>query len=225
MPLTTPNAVTLSYYDNLIPGSTATSEPVDASMYVFPMDPVNEIPPGYITASTIFLNYTGTVSTAAAFSRSMSIGFFTSVAGNSTQLTRVFSASSSWGTNAANMNINDSVGGWKWLTVHSSQFDVNPAFGQSRYWVALWHRSSSGSQSFSLFGMQSMGRTDVRSGIMSLASSTNTTFGWGRFRGAYSVTFSSAMPNAIAASDVNKNIVGANFIPQILINNVGTNIV
>lgn len=225
MPLTTPTDVTLSYYDNLIPTSTATSEPVDASMYVFPMDPVNEIPPGYISASTIFLNYTGTVSTGAAFSRSLSIGFFTSVAGNSTQLTRVFSASTSWGTNGANANINNSVGGWRWLTIHSSQFNVNPTFGQSRYWVALWHRSSSGSQSFSLFGMQSMGLSNVRSGMMSAGSASNTTLGWGRFRGAHSVTFSTAMPSAIAASDINKNVAGAIFIPQIIINNVGTNII
>lgn len=222
MPLTTPGIPILSYYDNLIPGSTTVSEGGNASLYVFPLDPVNEIPPGLMTVSTVFLNVTGTVSTAASFSRSMSIGFYTSV--NSTQLTLVFSASTSWGTNAANANVNQSMGGWRWVTIHSSQFNNQPVLEQKRYWCVLWNRSSSGSQSFSLFGMRSMGLSNVRSGFMSVASASNTTLGWGRFRGVYSASFSTAMPNALAASDINKNVLGAEFIPQIIMNNVASNI-
>lgn len=224
MPLTSPGVATLSYYDNSFPGNTVVSEGVNNSLYICPLDPINEITPGVMSVNTIFINVTGTVSTAASFTRSMSIGFYTSVAGNSTQLSRVFSASTSWGTNAANANVNNSMGGWRWVTFHSSQFDVAPVLNQVRYWVALWNRSSSGSQSFSLMGMQSLGMSNVRSGFMSVGSATDTTLGWGRFRGAYSATFSTAMPNTLGAVDINKNVAGAIFVPQIIFNNVGTNI-
>ena len=44
------------------------------------------------------LNVTQSLSTAATFTNQISLAFYTSV--NSTQLTRVFSASTSFGTNA-----------------------------------------------------------------------------------------------------------------------------
>lgn len=215
---------TLSFYDNLVPGSTATLQLGNATMHVFPLTPANEVMPGNLSALSIFMNVTGTVSTGAAFSVSASIGFFTSV--NSTQLTRVFTASSSWGTNAANMNINDSFGGWRWLSFASSQFDVAPNFSDGvRYWVAFWSRSSSGTPNFTHFGVQSLGNSGTRSGLLGNASASNTTLGWGRFQGFYSVSFSTGMPSAIAGSDINKINASAVFVPQVILNNVGTNVV
>ncbi len=211
---------TLSYYDNLLPGSTSTSQVGNATLRIFPLSPANEVLPGVITANTIQLNMTGTVSTGAAWTRSVSIGFYTVV--NSTQLSLAFSASTSFGTNAGNMNINDSVAGWRWLTFHSSQFNNAPNFSATRYFCALWNRSSSGSQSFSNFGMASFGLSNARSGTMGTGSVNNTTLGWFPFNGIYSASFSTAMPNALAASDINKNVAEVAWIPQVVLNSLGT---
>lgn len=219
---------TLSFYDNLLPGSTQTSALGQAMLHVFPFSPANEVFPGNLSALSVFLNVTGTVSTAAAFTVSYSIAFWTSV--NSTQISRVFSASSTWGTNAGNMNINDSFGGFRWLSFASSQFDTAPVFeAHKRYWCGIWSRTSSGTPNFSHFGMMSLGMSNSRSGILGNVSEANNSRGWGRFQGHYftgvSSSFSSAMPDTLDASNIHKRFAGAPFIPQVILNNVGTDIV
>jgi len=216
---------TLSFFDNMCWGATAASELGNATLFVFPFTPANELFPGNMTVSTLMLNISGaTVSTGAAWTRSFSIAFYTSV--NSTQLTRVFSGSTTFGTNAGNMNINDSFGGNRWLSIHSSNFDVAPSFeAGKRYWCAIWNRSSSGSQTFSLFGNQTLGTSAARSGVLGAVSVANSTLGWQRFLGIYSATFSTAMPAALAGSDINKSVAAVQFFPQVLLNNVGSNIV
>lgn len=218
-------APTLSLWLNQAIGSTSQSQLSNAALVLWPLAPVGDIFGGNMTVSTMFLNLTGTVSTGAAFTRSISIGFYTLV--NSTQLSRAFSASTSWGSNGANASFSQSFAGYRWLTFQSSQFDVQPSFSQTQYWLALWDRSSSGSQSFSFYGMSHFVHTSARSGFMSSASNSATTQGWYPFNGNFSISFTTGMPGSIAASDVNKtgSTAVANFFPYLLFNNIGSNIV
>lgn len=211
----------LKWFDNAVVGATSLSNPGDMTLYVFPLTPVNEVFPGNMTCSTMMLNVTQSMSTAATFTNRVSIGFYSSV--NSTQLTLVHSGSTSWGTNAGNMQINDSFGGTRWLTIHSSLFDVAPVFSAGvRYWCAIWNRTSNnaGSMSFNFFGNITAALSNARSGVMGLGSVANSTRGWQRFHGIYSVTFSTAMPGALAASDINKSVAQVLMLPQVIFNNV-----
>ena len=120
----------MDFFDNAVIGASTQSNPGQMTLYVFPFTPVNEVFPGDMTVSTVMLNVTQSLSTAATFTNQVSLAFYSSV--NSTQLTRVFSGSTSWGTAAGNMSINDSFGGTRWLSIHSSNFDVAPTFCQGR---------------------------------------------------------------------------------------------
>jgi hypothetical protein len=214
----TQSVQTLSFYDNMGPGATATSSLVDMSLHIYPLTPFNEILGGNITPGTIQLNFSvGTISTAAPFTRSVSLAFYTM--NNSAQLSRIFSASTSWGSNAANASFNSSFNGPRWVTFHSSQFDVQPTFSNTRYWVAIWTRSSSGTGSWSIAGIQTLFHSATRSGTMGAASNAATTLGMFPFAGVFSVTFSSAMPAGISASDINHNVAAVNFLPQVVLNN------
>lgn len=216
----------VDYYDNGPIGVTALSNPGQMTLYVFPFTPVNEVFPANMSVESVFLNVTQSVSTAATWTNQLSIAFYSSV--NSTQLTRVVSGSTSWGTNAGNMNINDSFGGTRWLTIGSGNFNAQPVLLEGvRYWCAIWNRTSNnaGSMSLNLYGYQSLGNSNARSGILGAVSVVNSTLGWGRFMGIYSVTFSTAMPSALAASDINKSVAQVLFLPQVILNNVATNII
>lgn len=215
---------TLDFWDNMVPGASTSFQLSDAALNIYPLNPANAGFPGYMSVSTIFFDMSGTVSTAASFTRSLSIGFYTQV--NSTRLSLSASASTSWGTNAANMNVNDSFGGRRWVTFHSSQFNNPPNFAvMSKYYFAVWHRSSSGSQSFSFMGAHLPYATGARSGFMSVASASNTTLGHYPFLGNYSVSFTTGMPNSLEASDINKSNATAISLPRIIFNNFETNII
>ena len=215
-------ALTADFIDNMV-GTSSSFEHSNAALNIYPLNPANKVFPAYMNASTMFLDISGTVSTAAAFTRSLSVGFYTRV--NSTQLSLMASASTSWGTNAGNMNINDSMAGRRWVTIHSTQFNNAPSFSAgSDYFVGYWHRSSGGSQTFAYIGGILPYLTGVRSGFMSAASATNTTNANYPFLGNYSVSFSTAMPSALAASDVNKSNATAISMPRLIFNNVGTQI-
>ena len=121
--------------------------------------------------------------------------------------------------------ITNSFGGRRWITIHSSAFNMPPTWPPNDYFLALWERSSSGSQTVTYQGQLLPYATGVRSGIMGAASSTNTTLAHYPFLGNYSVSFSTAMPNTLAASDVNASNATAVSLPRIIFNNVGSNIV
>lgn len=221
-----PSPPTLSFFDNQGLDATAFSNYGDMSLRVFPLTPVNEIMPGNMSVNTIMLNVSQSVSTAATWTNRVSIGFYTSV--NSTQLTRVCSGSTSWGTAAGAAGINNTFGGIRWLSIHSSNFDVQPVFSEGvRYWAAIWHRTSNnaGSMTISFMGGQSMGQSGVRSGVMGVASQTDTTLGAVRFNGVFGTTFSSAMPVTLNGSDINHSVAAVQHLPQVILNNVGSNII
>ena len=214
----------LDFWDNLVPGASTTFQLANATLNVYPLNPANAGFPGYMNVSSVFFDVSATVSTAAAFTRSFSLGIYTRV--NSTQLSLSASASTSMGTGAGAAGITNSFGGRRWLTIHSSQFNVAPNFtAGSDYFVAIWERSSGGSQTVTWQGMLLPYNTGVRSGIMGAASSSNTTLAAYPFLGNYSVSFSTAMPANIAASDVNASNATAISLPRVIFNNVGSNIV
>lgn len=214
----------VNFWDNLVPGNSTTFVAPNATLLIYPLDPVNAVFPGYMNVSTIMLDLSGTVSTGAAFTRSFSIGFYTLV--NSTSLALMASASTSFGTGAAAAGITNSYGGRRWLTLDRTQFNnpINFSAG-SDYYVAIWDRSTSGSQTFSYQGQLLPYGTGARSGIIGAASSSNTTLGHYPFLGNYSVSFSTAMPANLAASDINKSNATAVSLPRLIFNNLGSNIV
>jgi hypothetical protein len=217
-------APTVSFWQNAVPANTGNSNLSNAALVIWPLN-VADLFPGNMTVSTMFLNLTGTVSTGSAWTRSISIGFYTQA--NSSQLSLLFSASTSFGSSGANASMATSFAGYRWLTIHSSRFNVQPTFSQTKYWFALWDRSSSGAQSFSYFGHSHFVHTSVRSGFINAASNSATTQGWHPFNGNYSVSFSTAMPSVINASDINKTgaTAVANFIPNIIFGNLASNII
>lgn len=215
------SVVELGLYYNLGIADTVNSQPVDARLHVTPFSERDMIFPGNMTVETMFFNLTGNVSTLA-FSRSFSVGFYTLV--NSTQLSLAFSASTSWGS-ATNLSLADFFNGARWLTLQSSQFDSPPAFSRDSYWLGYHMRSSSGLQTFSIYGARTIANTVSRSGFVGEASVSNTSQGWLPFNGFYSATFSTAMPSSLAASDINKQTSGNQFLPLVIFNNVGSDIV
>lgn len=212
----------MSYFDNLVQG-VVTSADYGASartLFVFPLDPANELFPADMSVSTFMFDMSNVV-TSVAWTRTLIVGFYTSV--NATQITRVYSGSITMG-NAAAANMSSSYGAIRWLTMHSSLFTTAPNFSADvRYWVAMAMRTSSTAQSMSFLG-QAIGISVQRSGFMGVNSVTNASLGGGRFQGHLSVT-TDGLPAAIAQSDmVHAGLVGDSFMPRILFNNVGTNV-
>ena len=216
-------AEVVDFWDNMVPGASTTLQLSNAALNIWPLNPANANFPGYMSVQSIFLDASATVSTGAAFTRSISLGFYTRV--NSTQLSLSASALVTFGTGAAAAGITNSYGGRRWITIHSSAFNNAPNFAPGDYFLAMWERSSSGSQTVTYQGQLLPYNTGVRSGIMGAASSSNTTLAAYPFLGNYSVSFSTAMPNALAASDVNASNATAVSLPRIIFNNIGSNIV
>jgi hypothetical protein len=216
-------APTLSYWNNMTNANIISSQDNMGTLYIRALNNGNMFP-GDMTVSSMFFDMHGTVSTGAAFTRSLSIGFYTLV--NSTQISLAFSVSTSWGSNAANMNMANSFAGPRWVTLQSSQWNNSPSFSQTNYWLALWQNSSSGSQSFSWRGGASQISNVTQSGFMSVESVINKSRGFIPFLGQYSVSFTTAMPNSLHASDMScVNLPSIQFMPHIHFNNVMSDII
>lgn len=217
-------ARTLSLYANNegAMGQSINVDHANAFLYVRPLG-IGHIFPGVMTVSSMFFNITGTVSTGAPWTRSIRLGFYTMV--NSTQISLAFSAETTFGTNAANAGINNSVAGNRWLTFHSSQFNVTPTFSQTHYWFAIWQRSSSGSQSFSILGSSLFALIAPQSGFMMSGSTNNVSRKWWPFLGITTNSFTTAMPDSIPASGLNNSVLALQQMPQFFFNNVGSDIV
>jgi hypothetical protein len=210
----------MSWFDNQIPGAVVTADLSSGqSLFVFPLTPANELFPADMTLQTLMFDMSNTI-TSAAFSRTLIVGFYTSV--NSTQLSRLYSGSVTFGQ-TANANMSSSYSGIRWLTVHSSLFTTSPVFvANSRYWVALAWRTSGVVQSLAFIG-QPLGHSSQRSGFMGINSVTNASLGQARFQGWHSVS-TTGLPAALAQSDLSHIGIGATFLPRMIFNNVGTNV-
>jgi len=223
-------APTLSRWMNLIigPGDTdnfgeagvsfATS---NATLMLIPLVPGQNLFPGNMTVSTAFIKMSGnhsvaTASTAAKTYR-VSLGIYTQV--NSTQLSLLNSVSTSFGTGAAASNQTASYHGQRYISIHSSDWSAQPSFSQTLYYLGYWIRSSGESFALSWFGARPPYHGAQFSGTMGISSATNTSRGHFPWAGAYSVSFTTAMPNTIGPSEINKNAGSAGGFPMIIFEN------
>jgi hypothetical protein len=222
-------APTISYWGNspIVIGTgaqvsataTATS---DGTFWLVPMQDGGALFPGNMTASTFGIAVSGASSSnyTAAQSLRFSLGIYTLV--NATQLSRVFSASTSY-TDAATSQ-SSLVHGLRWLTIHSSQFNVQPTFSQTSYWAGIWARSSGASRAVSWMALQLGNTGPAYSGPLGAASASANTFADDGlpFHGLYSVSFTTGMPGAIARSDITHTGAGyGNRLPIMWMDNYG----
>lgn len=219
----------LSYFDNggaMSAGIGANAMELPAltfgSLLVVPLTPFNEMFPGKMTVSTAMVQMThnhSQTSVSSSHSSTVGIGIYTRV--NSTQLSLLNSVRTTW-AQAAATNQTASYHGQRWITIHSSLWSASPTFSQAQYWMGFHVNSSNLSTSGSFVGQRIQG-TAQRSGSMMSSVATNTTMAHYPFMGLLSVS-TAGLPATIANSDVNKAAGLANFIPNIVFNNIASSL-
>jgi hypothetical protein len=169
-----------------------------------------------MTANTAMLQFSISATASSSHSSTVGLGIYTRV--NETQLSLLNSVATSW-AQAAATNQTASYHGQRWLTIHSSQWSAQPVFDErSQYWFALRVRSSNASHTGSFVG-QFLQNQVQRSGSIMSSVATNTQLAHYPFMGIHSVS-QTALPVSIAHSDINKNHALANFIPNVVFNNI-----
>lgn len=212
-------APTLSMWMNDQGTSTSGFGTSNATFWVFPLNPVNNIFPGNMTASTAFFGMSGSVTATASSSSHtfrVSIGIYTISA--SSTLNLINSVSTSWSRAAATSN-SANYHGFRWLTIHSSQWSSAPAFSETQYFVGMWIRSSNIAIPMSWAGFRFLTSLQ-RSGTIGVSSATSTTQGWYPFMGASGASFTTAIPTSIHITALNKVHAMAGNIPHIHFNNL-----
>jgi hypothetical protein len=138
---------------------------------------------------------------------------------NTSQLTLVASGSRTWGSGAANNSISSLYNGQRWLSMHTSNFNTTLSLSNTSYWGGLWFRTSGTSIGAASIGPMAarMGNSAALSGRFFEASSTASSYVRDHpFLGLYSASFTTAMPNAVALSDIANTGSGwAQMIPDV----------
>lgn len=209
---------TLSEWVNQFAGVLTSQGTSNATMTVFPL--CVDLFPGVMTASTIRVFVTASVTATASsssHSSTISIGFYTY---SSLQLSLLFSASTTWALAAATGNTN-SYHGLREISFHSSLFNVAPAFSESRYWVGLWARGNNLAMPVSIVGqVLFLEAGTVRSGGLGVAANTAASCLGYPAAGRFSASFTTALPNAISVSDLLGSV--QNVVPIMHFNNWST---
>jgi hypothetical protein len=170
---------------------------------------------GYVTANTVLLN----MSASATSSAQTITGYIGIYSDNVTALNLINSASSSWGTNAANSNISSSFNGNRWFSFVASQWSSAPNFQQGGDYVfGVFFRASGAAMSLSYLGQQYMA-SNARAGMMGAASIANATLAHGNFWNAIYSTSVTAFPATIASNAVTRSGASAAFMPHVVLNN------
>jgi hypothetical protein len=170
---------------------------------------------GNITANTVLINMSASA-TSSAQTITGYVGIYTD---NVTALSLINSASSSWGTNAANASISSSFNGNRWFSFVSSQWSSAPNFQQGgEYVFGVFFRASGLAMSLSYVGQQYMA-SGSRAGLMGAPSAANATLAHGNFWNATYSTSVSAFPATIASNAVTRSGASAAFMPHIILNN------
>lgn len=181
----------------------------NATLWLWPLAAGNDIFPGNMTFGTViipfFASHANSTASTEAHTSTVSFGIYR--LNNRTQLTLAMSGSRTWGTAAANNSISSLYTGRRWLTLQGSQFD-NSTLSNTNYWGALWFRTS-GTQMGTASGGPVAARfpagpiTNAFSGFFFAASSSASSYAEGvPFHGVYSASFTTAMPAAIAQSEM-----------------------
>jgi hypothetical protein len=156
-------------------------------------------------------------SSSSSHTFTASLGFYT--INGSTALSRIFSASSTWGFAAAT-SVTANYHGLRFLTFHSSLFDVQPTFSQTQYHVALWIRSSNLAIPMMWMGQMFLTNPAARSGEIGTSLGSNASRKPYPFFGNSAASFTTAMPDSIAATALQHTIGAARFVPHIIFNNL-----
>jgi hypothetical protein len=217
-------APTIEYFDNAgaqsgVIGLASTSMTFNTLM-LQPLTPNNENFPGNMTASTAMLQFSyNHSSTASSSAHSSTVGLGVYTRANSTQLSLLNSVQTTW-AQAAATNQTASYHGQRWITINSSLWSAQPTFSQGLYWFGMFVRSSNMNRSASFVG-QFLQAQAQRSGTIGSSVGTATSMGHYPFMGIHSVS-QTAFPASIAASEVNKAHALANFVPNVVFNNVAS---
>lgn len=216
-----------SFYQNLVPQNSA--QPYTSlamtfnTLIVQPLSPIEGYGfPGDMTVSTFMMHMSGSQTATSAtsawsssFSSSVSIGMY--LLNNSSQLTLVNSASTSWSA-AANTQNSTIWAGPRFLTIHSSNWSSQPVLSYgARYWFGVLHGSSNFNNMGPAWLGQYVGASTQRSGTIGVSQVVNTSQGMVPFLGIYSAALSS-MPSSLANSQINKVHALAGFTPGIILN-------
>lgn len=186
---------TLIHWNNFAPEVSAVLGATADSMWLFPL-PYDEVFPGAMTLNTLNLGLSCSMSTAtgSSYGSTFRIGLYT--LNNSTQLSLLNSVSSSF-SQTATSNMSLFIQGPKFLTLHSSQWSVQPVLGQSHYWMGIILNTAGLSTQISRsFQAASVGRSQV-SGVFG-----NSNTGGHEFYPFHGAVSTAGIPSAIAASAV-----------------------
>lgn len=158
------------------------------SMHIQPVQAPN-VQFDRIAVPMVFSNATNSTGSATL---SMSIGFYTN---NASTLSLMSSTSYSAAVTYSGTIGNSTYAG---IRLHTIPFTGTITEGQ--YYVGIWSRSTSGGANATLNQILASQLNSSFSGLFGVVS--NTSYQYTRGLGHYSVTFSTAMPNAVPFSDI-----------------------
>ncbi|KAF0243293.1 MAG: hypothetical protein FD180_3478 [Planctomycetota bacterium] len=211
---------TFSVWANNFGSGSAFLGTVNASLLLFPFAPNQGVFPGQMTANTLLMGFSGSLTgTASSSSHSFSVSLGLYTLANSTQLSLLNSASTTFGTGAAATGNSSLYHGPRQLSFHSSQWSAVPAFSRTQYWMGFWMRSSNLAVPMSISGFRWM--SNLFSGHLGVGNTDSSASRPFPGMGVYSVSFSSALPGSIAFSDLRHTVPMAGVIPTIVARNIG----
>jgi hypothetical protein len=222
-----PAAISINYWNNIAPDTSAGAQTNNLtassrSLFMFPLDPVNEVFPGNITASTARLLVSvgtpgSTSQVTGVHTFGISLGVYQISATNSQS---TLSLLNSVGYTFTNTTISSSAWansyqGIRWLSFHSSAWSASPTFSAGgRYLGALLFSWSGITHSTLAPYGQFVIQTFNASGDFGAASVTNTSRGFRAYAGIYTAT-TVAFPASVHVSQLNKQASNANWMPYI----------
>ncbi|KAF0244419.1 MAG: hypothetical protein FD180_2540 [Planctomycetota bacterium] len=213
-------AATLSVWANNFGSGSAVQGTANASLLVFPLSPPSGVFPGNMTANTMLIGMSGSLTASLSNSShtfTASVGLYTLA--NSTQLSLLNSASATFGTGAPTASNYALYHGPRQISLHSSQWSAVPALSQTHYWMAFWMRSSNLAVPMSISGFRWM--TSQFSGYIGVVNTDSTASRPFPGMGVYSASFTTGLPGSIGFSQLQQVDVNAAVIPTIVIHNIG----
>lgn len=213
-------APVLSVWANNFGSGSAVQATANASLLVFPLCPPQGVFPGQMTANTMLLGMSGSLTaTASSSSHSFTVSLGLYTLANSTQLSLLNSVSTTFGTGAGATGNSSLYHGPRQLSFHSSQWSAGPGLSQGSYWLAMWMRSSNLAVPMSVSGFRYMASEFW--GYLGVANTNSTSYRPFPGMGVFSTSFSSAMPSSIGFGDLRQANANAAVIPTVVIRNIG----
>jgi len=218
------SANTLDFYQNMDRGASgALAVPYNstggATLMLQRLNQENNKFAGNITANTVLLNMSGSLTATSASTGAHTMTAYIGVySDNNTALSLINSASSSWSI-SANSNNSATYHGLRWLSFVSSQWSSMPAFAQdAEYVFGVFVRATNVAIPMSYIG-QSYMASAARSGSFGQAGVANATLAQGNY---WNATYSAAVtgfPATIASNAVTRSGASAVFMPHVILNN------